>query len=68
MAQRRFGDGLIAEEAADGEDWMTHADQLLDDEQIVTSVYEGLAQHPHSRRRGKSRSECRLLRFGENRE
>ena len=54
-AQRSFGDGLIAEEVADlGEDWMTHADQLLDDEQIVTSVYEGLAQrHPQSRRRGR---------------
>src|ERR1700732_4768182 len=33
---------------------MTHADQLLDDEQIVTSVSEGLAQrHPQSRRRGR---------------
>src|ERR1700731_4164138 len=54
-AQRSFGDGWIAEEVADlGEDWMTHADQLLDDEQIVTSVYEGLAQrHPQSRRRGR---------------
>jgi hypothetical protein len=54
-AQRSFGDGLIAEEVADlCEDWMAHADQLLDDEQIVTSVYEGLAQrHPHSRRRGR---------------
>jgi transposase, IS5 family len=54
-AQRSFGDGLIAEEVADlCEDWMTHADQLLDDEQIVTSVYEGLAQrHPQSRRRGR---------------
>src|ERR1700737_1352784 len=54
-AQRSFGDGLIAEEVADlGEDWMTQAHQLLDDEQMVTSVYEGLAQrHPQSRRRGR---------------
>src|SRR6202047_4202906 len=54
-AQRSFGAGLIAEEVADlCEDWITHADQLLDDEQIVTSVYEGLAQrHPQSRRRGR---------------
>ncbi len=38
-AQRSFGDGLIAEEVADlCEDWMKHADQVLDDEQIVAAV------------------------------
>src|ERR1700737_3409167 len=54
-AQRSFGDGLIAEEVADlGEDWMTQAHQLLDDEQMVTSVYEGLMKRdPQSRRRGR---------------
>lgn len=53
-AQRSFGDGLIAEKVADlGEDWMTHADQLLDDEQIVTSVCEGLAQRHPDHRRGR---------------
>jgi len=38
-AQRSFGDGLIAEEVADlCEDWMTHAEAVLDDEQIVAAV------------------------------
>ncbi len=54
-AQRSFGDGLIAEEVADlCEDWMKHADQVLDDEQIVAAVYEALAKrHPKSRSRGR---------------
>lgn len=35
-AQLSFGDGLIAEEVSDlREDWMKHADKVLDDEQIV---------------------------------
>jgi transposase, IS5 family len=54
-AQRSFGDGLIAEEVRDlHEAWMKHADQLLDDPQIVAAVYEALAQrHPQSRKRGR---------------
>jgi transposase, IS5 family len=54
-AQRSFGDGLIAEEVADlCEDWMRRADEVLDDEQILTSVYDGLAKrHPKSRSRGR---------------
>ena len=53
--QRSFGDGLIAGEVSDlRDDWMHHADQVLDDEQIIAAVYEALAQrHPNSRRRGR---------------
>ena len=54
-AQLSFGDGLIAEEVSDlRESWMTHADQVLADEQIVAAVYEALAKrHPKSRSRGR---------------
>jgi transposase, IS5 family len=54
-AQLSFGDGLIAEEVTDlREDWMKHADRALADEQILTAVYEALAQrHPKSRSRGR---------------
>jgi hypothetical protein len=47
-AQLSFGDGLIVEEVRDlREDWMQHADQVLEDEQIVAAVYEALARrHP----------------------
>ena len=50
--QLSFGDGLIAGEVSDlREDWMEHADRVLDDEQIVAAVYEALVQrHPNSRR------------------
>jgi len=53
--QLSFGDGLIAEEVSDlREAWMRHADQVLDDEQIIAAVYEALAQrHPNSRSRGR---------------
>lgn len=54
-AQLSFGDGLIAEEVTDlREDWMRHADRVLADEQILTTVYEALARrHPKSRSRGR---------------
>jgi len=53
--QLRFGDGLIAEQVDDlREDWMKHADQVLQDEQVVAAVYEALAKrHPKSRTRGR---------------
>ena len=53
--QLHFGEGLIAEEVADlREDWMTHADQVLEDEQLVATVYEALARRrPKSRTRGR---------------
>jgi transposase, IS5 family len=54
-AQLSFGDGLIHEEVEDlREDWMTHADQVLEDEHLVATVYEALAKrHPKSRSRGR---------------
>jgi IS5 family transposase len=53
--QLSFGDGLIAGEVGDlRESWMTHADRVLADEQIVDAVYEALARrHPRSRSRGR---------------
>jgi IS5 family transposase len=54
-AQLSFGDGLIAEEVSDlREDWMTHADQVLSDDQVVAAVYDALAKRcPKSRSRGR---------------
>jgi transposase, IS5 family len=53
--QLHFGEGLIAEEVADlREDWMEHADQVLQDEQLVATVFEALAKRsPKSRTRGR---------------
>ncbi len=53
--QLHFGEGLIAEEVSDlREDWMKHADQVLEDEQLVATVYEALANRsPKSRTRGR---------------
>ena len=53
--QLHFGEGLIAEEVSDlREDWMGHVDQVLEDEQLVSTVYEALARrHPKSRTRGR---------------
>src|SRR3984893_1407955 len=54
-AQFSFGDGLIAEEVSDlRESWMTHADQVLADEQIVAAVYEALMKR-HPKRRSRVR-------------
>ena len=54
-SQLSFGDGLIAQEVSDlRESWMTHADAVLADEDIVAAVYEALAKrHPKSRCRGR---------------
>ena len=53
--QLSFGDGLIAEEVSDlRESWMQHADAVLEDEEIITTVYEVLGKrHPKSRSRGR---------------
>jgi len=53
--QLSFGDGLIAAEIGDlREDWMACADEVLADEQLMTTVYEALARrHPNSRSRGR---------------
>jgi transposase, IS5 family len=54
-AQLKFGDHWVAEEVDDlREDWMKRADQILDDEAILTAVYEALGKrHPKSRSRGR---------------
>jgi IS5 family transposase len=54
-AQLSFGDGLIADEVTDlWEDWMRPADQVLDDDQLLSIVYEALAKRcPKSRTRGR---------------
>ena len=54
-AQISFAEGLIAGEVDDlWDDWMRSADQLLEDEQLVTAVYEALMKrHPKSRTRGR---------------
>jgi IS5 family transposase len=54
-AQLNFADGFIAEEISDlWEDWMRPADQVLDDDQLLTTVYEALAKRsPKSRTRGR---------------
>jgi transposase, IS5 family len=54
-AQLTFGEGLIAEEVGDlWEDWMGPADQVLNDDQLLSTVYEALAnRRPKSRTRGR---------------
>ena len=53
--QRRFGDGLIAEEVEDlRETWMRHVDVVLQDEMILSAVHEALSnRYPNSRRYGR---------------
>ena len=62
-SQLSFGDGLIAEEVSDLRDnWMEAADRVLADEEIVTAVYEALAQrHPKSRSRGRKGTPAELV-------
>ena len=54
-AQLNFGDKLIADEVKGlREEWMDHADQVLDDEEILTVVFQALGQrHLLSRTRGR---------------
>jgi IS5 family transposase len=53
--QRRFGDGFVAETVADlQEPWMPHADRILNDNALLSAVYEALGKrHPKSRTRGR---------------
>jgi transposase, IS5 family len=54
-SQYSFGDGLILEETADlWEPWMRQADKVLEDEHLVSVVYEALLKRrPGSRTRGR---------------
>ena len=62
-AQLSFGDGLIANEVEDlREKWMTHADEVLQDEQLVATVYEALAKRrPKSRSRGRQATPAEVV-------
>ncbi|MGH9557449.1 MAG: ISNCY family transposase [Terriglobales bacterium] len=56
--QRTFGDGFLSElqeQVGDlWEDWMRHADRVLEDEKILEPVYEVLAhRYPLSQKRGR---------------
>jgi len=53
--QRGFGDGFVAEAISDLQEvWMRHANVLLDDDALVSAVYEALGRrHPKSRTRGR---------------
>jgi transposase, IS5 family len=53
--QMNFAEGLIAEEVGDlWEDWMRQVDALLEDPELLDSVYEALAlRWPKSRTRGR---------------
>jgi IS5 family transposase len=53
--QLSFGDGLIDEEVGDlWEDWMRPADHVLDDDQLLSTVFEALTERrPKSRTRGR---------------
>ena len=53
--QLNFAEGLIAEEVGElWEDWMRQVDQVLADPELLTIVYEALAQRwPNSRNRGR---------------
>ena len=54
-SQYSFGDGLIAEQTSElWEPWMREADKVLEDEQLIDAVYEGLVKrHAKSRTRGR---------------
>ena len=62
-SQLSFGEGLIAGEVSDlREKWMTHADEILGDEEIVAAVYEALAKrHPKSRSRGRPAAPAEMI-------
>jgi IS5 family transposase len=53
--QRSFGEGLIEEEIEGlWEPWMRQADRVLEDEQLVSAIYEALVRrHAKSRTRGR---------------
>ncbi len=61
--QLHFGEGLIVEEVSDlREEWMTQADQVLEDEQLISTVYEALAKRsPKSRTRGRRRTPAEVV-------
>ncbi len=61
--QRTFGDGFVADAVVGlSEAWMRHADLILDDEQLVATVYDALARrHPKSRTRGRRSAPAEMV-------
>jgi IS5 family transposase len=55
VSQPQFAEGFVVEAVGDlWEPWMRAADRILDDEQLLNSVYEALIRrHPYSRTRGR---------------
>ena len=55
ISQPQFPEGFVEDAVGDlWEPWMRVADRILDDEQLLTSVYEALLRrHPKSRTRGR---------------
>jgi IS5 family transposase len=55
QAQRGFADGFLSEQVEEfWEDWMRAVDQVLDDDDLVATVYEALvARRAQSRTRGR---------------
>ena len=53
--QLNFGEGLIAEEVGElWEDWMRQVDEVLSDQELLSTVYEALARRwPKSQTRGR---------------
>ena len=53
--QRTFGDGLIEDEVKGlSEEWMVHADRVLEDGQLIAIFFEALGKrHPKSKSRGR---------------
>jgi len=54
-SQYSFGEGLVAEQTGElREPWMRQADKVLEDEQLINAVYQGLLKrHAKSRTRGR---------------
>ena len=61
--QRTFGDGFVADAVPDWQEaWIPHADAILDDDQMVSAVYEALGnRHPQSRTRGRRGAPAELV-------
>src|SRR5215475_11829840 len=62
-AQRTFGDGLIEDEVNGlSEEWMIHADRVLEDEQLIAIFFEALGKrHPKSKSRGREGSSAETV-------
>jgi transposase, IS5 family len=55
LSPLRFAEGFVEEAVGDlWEPWMRQADRLLEDEKLLSIVYEALVRrHPKSRTRGR---------------